>query len=146
MSVASLEEIARAICSARGYTFERKLGEGAFKEVFLVTSADEKSKAVKVLRPGLVSERTEREVEAMTRCHHENIASLEIVSTIKFGEEDYVYLVEEFISGGTLDQRLQTQRIPRDSLLVIGTALIDAIGVVAANDLVHRDIKPANIL
>lgn len=146
MPAPTLEEIARAICSGRELTFQKKLGEGAFKEVFLVTTAAKEPKALKILKPGLASERTEREVEAMTRCRHANIAKLETVATFTYSSVQYTYLVEEFIGGGTLDELLQKGHLSRDALLPLGAPLIDAVGHVASNDLVHRDIKPANIL
>jgi serine/threonine protein kinase len=146
MPVPTLEEIARAICTGSGHTFERKLGEGAFKEAFLVTTATKQSRALKILKPGLASERTQREVDAMTRCRHSNIASLETVAAFVHSSIQYTYLVEEYIGGGTLDDRLQQGTMSRDALLSMGASLIDAVAHVAVNDLVHRDIKPANIL
>ncbi|HTA24726.1 MAG TPA: serine/threonine-protein kinase [Terriglobales bacterium] len=146
MVVLALEQIARAICSGAGHTLEKPLGEGAFKEVFLVTTGAKELKALKILKPGLASERTDREVEAMTRCRHPNIASLETVATFKHSSVEYTYLVEEFIGGGTLDELLQKGTLPRSTVLTMGSALIEAVAHVASNDLVHRDIKPANIL
>jgi serine/threonine protein kinase len=142
----TLEEIARAICMASGNTFEKKLGEGAFKEAFLFSTSSKALRALKILKPGLVSERTQREVEAMTRCRHANIASLETVAVFTHSSVQYTYLVEEYIEGGTLDERLQKGPVSRESLLPMGASLIQAVAHVATNDLVHRDIKPANIL
>jgi serine/threonine protein kinase len=146
MPAPTLEGIARAICTRNGHAFDRKLGEGAFKEAFLVTTAAKEFKALKILKPGLASERTQREVEAMTRCRHANIALLETVAAFTHLSVQYTYLVEEYIGGGTLDDRLQKGPLSRESLLAMGASLIDAVAHVAANDLVHRDIKPANIL
>jgi serine/threonine protein kinase len=146
MPALTLEEIARAICAGNGHAFDRKLGEGAFKEAFLVTTAAKEPKALKILKPGVASERTQREVEAMTRCRHANIGSLETVAAFNHLSVQYTYLVEEYIGGGTLDDRLQKGPISREALLAMGASLIDAVAHVAANDLVHRDIKPANIL
>jgi serine/threonine protein kinase len=146
MPTPTLEPVARAICSANKYSLEKRLGEGAFKEVFLITTPGGQEKALKILKPGLASERTAREVEAMTRCRHANIASLETVAFFHHSTLQYTYLVEEFVGGGTLDDRLRKENISRDALIPMGAALIDAIGHVASNDLVHRDIKPANIL
>ena len=146
MPAPTLEEIARAICTGSGHTFDKKLGEGTFKEAFLVTTAAKELRALKILKPGLVSERTQREVEAMTRCRHANIATLETVATFAHSSMEYIYLVEEYIGGGTLDERLQNGPVSRELLLPMGAALIEAVAHVAANDLVHRDIKPANIL
>jgi serine/threonine protein kinase len=146
MTAVPLEEIARAVCSGAGMSFQKKLGEGAFKEVFLVTTATKEPRALKILKPGLATERTEREVEAMTRCRHRNIASLEKVAVFVHSSGEHTYLVEEYIGGGTLDDLLQRGSLARDTLLRLGSALINAIAHVASHDLVHRDIKPANIL
>lgn len=146
MNAPSLEEVARAICLGGGYSFDKKLGEGAFKEAFLVFTPDKQPKALKLLKPGLTSERTDREIEAMKRCSHKNIATLETVATFSHASVQHTYLFEEFIDGGTLDELLRKGPISRAELLFIGAALIAAIGHVASQDLVHRDIKPANIL
>jgi serine/threonine protein kinase len=146
MSLSALEAVARAICAANGGTVERKLGDGAFKEAFLSKSTSGEFKALKVLKPGLHSERTDREVEAMKRCKHANIASLETVATFDHASVKYTYLVEEYIDGGTLDDRLKKGVLPREMVLSVGSALIDAVAHVASHELVHRDIKPANIL
>jgi serine/threonine protein kinase len=146
MSVPTLEDIARAICGKTGSKFEKKLGEGAFKEAFLVWTAAGEFRALKVLKPGLSSERTDREIEAMTRCRHSNIAALETVASFDSTSAQYTYLVEEYIDGGTLDERIQKGPLDRESLLSIGRALVEAIAHVSSHDLVHRDVKPANIL
>jgi serine/threonine protein kinase len=146
MSSPALEAIARAICAGNGLSYGKRLGEGAFKEVFLITNTEKQPRALKIVKPGLISERTEREVEAMKRCRHSNIASLETVAIFSHDSGQYSYLLEEFIGGGTLDERLQKGLISRDALLLMGASLIGAVGHVASNELVHRDIKPANIL
>jgi serine/threonine protein kinase len=146
MSLSALEAVARAICAANGGGFEKLLGQGAFKEAFLVKTATSEFRALKILKPGLSSERTDREVEAMKRCKHVNIATLETVATFDHATVPYTYLVEEYIDDGTLDDRLKAGAIPRDAVLTIGSALIDAIAHVSSHELVHRDIKPANIM
>jgi serine/threonine protein kinase len=146
MSLSALEAVARAICAANGGGFEKPLGQGAFKEAFLVKTSASEFRALKILKPGLSSERTDREIEAMKRCKHANIATLETVATFDHATVKYTYLVEEYIDGGTLDDRLKGGAIPRDALLSIGSNLIDAIAHVSSHELVHRDIKPANIM
>ena len=141
-----LEEIAKEICKTVQLTFVKKLGEGAFKEVFSVTTNADVTKALKLLKTGVMSERTEREIDAMTRCRHKNIAVLEMVASFAHHSGSYIYLIEEFIGGGTLDDLLQRGTLQRESVLQLGSTLIEAVACVASNSLVHRDIKPANIL
>jgi serine/threonine protein kinase len=102
--------------------------------------------AVKVLKPDCSTERSAREVEAMKRCDHPNIIALEELSEFEHGGTKYVYLVEAFMGGGTLDDRLKSRLLNRDEVLALGDELIKAVVHIAEKDLVHRDFKPANIM
>jgi serine/threonine protein kinase len=82
----------------------------------------------------------------MKRCSHPNVAALLDLSSIDFKGASYTFLIEPFMAGGTLDDRLKEGRIGREQVLEMGEALINAVGHIAAQDLVHRDIKPANIM
>jgi serine/threonine protein kinase len=142
----ALEPIGKAICDAAGYTFGTAVGSGAFKETFSATDGDGRSLAIKVLRPGCSNERSDREIEAMKRCSHPNVAALVELSTIEVDGSRYTFLIEDFMAGGTLDDRIKNGPIDRLQVLGIGECLIHAIEHIAARDLVHRDIKPANIM
>jgi len=146
VSVYALEHIAVAICEALGYKFGSGIGAGSFKETFSATRADGVRIALKVLKPGCSTERSDREVEAMKRCAHPNVASLLELSEIEIAGTRHSFIVEKFMAGGTLEDRLRTQLISRSELLKIGDSLIGAVGHIAAQDLVHRDFKPANIM
>jgi len=82
----------------------------------------------------------------MTHCTHANIAKLLVLAVFEHEGQKYTFLVEEFTDGGTLDQLLSAGSLGRDAVLNLGAVLIEAIGHIAANDLVHRDLKPANIM
>jgi serine/threonine protein kinase len=146
LSAYALEPVAKAICDALGYTFGDGIGSGSFKETFSATQPDGVRVALKVLKPGCSTERSDREVEAMKRCAHPNIASLVELAQIEIAGIRHPYIVEKFMGGGTLEDRLRTRLIRRGELLKIGESLIGAVGHIAAQDLVHRDFKPANIM
>jgi serine/threonine protein kinase len=146
MANLSLEAVARAICDAAGYTFGGGIAEGAFKETFLATKVDGTKLALKILKPGYSPERTDREVEAMKRCAHPNIAALIDLAAFDHGGAQYVYLAETFLGGGTLEDRLKKGLLDRDSFLALGEELISAVGHIANHHLVHRDLKPPNIM
>jgi serine/threonine protein kinase len=141
-----LEGIARAICAARGLTFVREVGAGAFKRTYHVQQADGSSRALKVYRKAGADARTQREVDAIRRCDHPGVVKFEAIETWRDGNEDFVYSLEEFLSGGTLTTRLQSgpMAIPDVKSLAIGLA--DAVGHVASLELVHRDLKPDNVM
>ena len=141
-----LESVARAICKTGGFEFGSGIAEGSFKETYQVVKSDGTRLAMKVLKPGSSPERSEREVEAMQRCTHANIAKLIVLANFTHEGQKYTFLVEEFMDGGTLDDHLKSGLLGRDAMLDLGAALIDAIAHIAAKELVHRDLKPANIM
>lgn len=142
----TLESIARAICAASDLTFGGGINQGSFKETYLATRTDGTKLALKVLRQGCSSERNDREIEAMKRCAHPNIIALVELAEFDHTGMKYTYLLERFMEGGTLEDRLKRGRLNRADLLALGDQLIRALGHIAGRDLVHRDFKPANIL
>jgi serine/threonine protein kinase len=145
-STFTLESVAQAICAASGHTFGGGINQGSFKETFLATRNDGRKLALKVLKQGCSAERNEREVDAMKRCSHPNIVALLELAEFGFANTKYTYLLEQFMEGGTLEDRLKGGLLNRRDLLPLGDELIRALGHIAEKELVHRDFKPANIL
>jgi len=146
MPIYTLEPVARAICAAAGYTFGGGIGQGTFKETYLATKADGTKLALKVLRPGFSPERSDREVDAMKRCSHPNIVTLLELAEFEHAGAKYGYLVEGYLGGGTLDDRMQRNLLSRGQVQTLGDELIRAVAHIADQDLVHRDFKPTNIM
>ena len=143
----SLETVARHICSGIGAGFDKLVGEGAFKQVFLIQNSLGQPIALKVIRSTAAAPRTEREVDALKRCNHPNIGKLFQVGQMQYGTEVFDFTLEEFLAGGTLNDRLLNGGLlDRASVLVLGSPLIDALDHLRGLGLVHRDIKPANIM
>lgn len=140
-----LSPVARSICSSKGLSFRNFVGGGAFKQVFRVERTGERLYALKVITE--ISRRTIREIKALQLCDHPNIARLFEVGRHDYQDESYDYLLEEFLPGGTLTQKLQSLgRLNNEQTLSLGEKLIDAICHIAGHRLVHRDIKPDNIM
>lgn len=142
----TLESVAQAICAASGHTFGGEINQGSFKETFLVVRGDGTKLALKVLRQGYSAERNEREVEAMKRCDHPNIVALVELADFDHAGTKYTYLLERFMEGGTLEDRIKGGLLSRKEVLALGGELIRALAHIAEKELVHRDFKPANIL
>ena len=142
----SLESVARAICADCGHKFHDGIAEGSFKETFLIEDAKGNRLALKVLKPGASPERSDREVDAMRRCSHPNIGALMVLDGFEHAGVKHTYLIEEFMDGGTLDDRLSAGRLDREETLALGELLISAVAHIAGQRLVHRDLKPANIM
>lgn len=87
--------------------------------------------------------RLKNEAQAAGRLTHPNI-----VTVHGWGEtEDFLYICMEYVSGRTLTEILQEEKImpPREALPLFEQILM-ALEAAAAEQIVHRDIKPTNIM
>lgn len=142
----SLEPVAQAVCRRYNLQFERKVGAGTFKETFLSVADEGQQVAIKVYRPEQFDSRALREVQAMQRCNHPSIARLYKANAEMVAGRQYPYVLEEYLGGGTLEDRLKGGLLPAPTLYQLGLDLIAAVAHIASLDLVHRDLKPQNIL
>jgi len=122
---------------------------GAFKETYRGTHiASGVIVAVKVLLHSSESQlRLEREIAAMRKCEASHFPRL--FYSDRFTTRDGVklnLLVEEFLHGGNLSDRLLTGRFSPTRTKSVAKGVIEAINALHAQNLVHRDIKPDNIM
>lgn len=141
-----LERIAISVCERHHFTLVAPVGSGAFKATFHVQDKDKKAQALKLYNHRNRTSRVHREIEAITRCSHPNIARFHTLATIDVDQKEHLYTLEEFIDGGTLEELLQRGKLSLGSAIRLGGQLVDAVGHIANLELVHRDIKPANIM
>jgi formylglycine-generating enzyme required for sulfatase activity/tRNA A-37 threonylcarbamoyl transferase component Bud32 len=102
--------------------------------------------AVKVLTHDLAEAkgfiaRFEREAKAVARLRHRNI-----LTVFDYGRQgDLFYLVMEYVSGGTLIERLGW---PQDLAYAVNivSQVGDALAHAHMQGMIHRDVKPGNIL
>lgn len=146
MSDAQLKAVANRICVSRGFTLSETLGHGAFKETYLVADAAGKQSALKVIRASADPARVGREVAAMLRCNHPSISVLRACDLETVDGHTYHWLLEEYLAGGTLADKIKAGVLPVDEIKRLGSILIDALEYLRTISLVHRDIKPENIM
>src|ERR1700744_4173148 len=131
------------------FLLERQLGTGGMGTVYLGRDMTlDRVCAVKVLRPERVSDHKFRatflrEAEITASLNHPNI-----VQVYAFGEHELIYyMVVEYISGGSLDDRIMTLgNITELEGIEIGIAVARGLECALERGLIHRDIKPGNIL
>jgi hypothetical protein len=131
-----------------GYRISRLLDQGGMGGVYL--AEDETLRrlvAIKVINPDL-TENTEFKQRFTTEAliiagfQHANIVT--IFASGWLGPKQY--FVMEYVSGGTLKQRLDSGRLPPHEAYRIAQQMADALGYSHQREVIHRDFKPNNVL
>jgi serine/threonine protein kinase, bacterial len=141
---------------ANRYRVIRILGEGGFGTTYLASDTQLPSQrqcVVKQLKPikdnpeihQLVLERFQREAAILEALGD---GSNQIPSLYaNFAEEDVFYLVEEWVEGDTLIQKLAKEGLLSESAVhKILASLLQVLSYIHQQKMVHRDIKPDNII
>lgn len=125
-----------------------RLGAGGMGEVFLAKDDQQRTVAVKVIRPELASgrafrDRFRREVDAARAVSGTYTAS--VVDADPDGPVPW--LATTHILGPTLADAVEAYGpLPPRTVLALGAGLAEALIAVHSAGLVHRDLKPSNVL
>jgi serine/threonine protein kinase len=88
-------------------------------------------------------ERLMREAQSAGTLSHPNIVTVYDV----LQQDEFAYIVMEFVPGPSLEEILHTQKLPpRDELLLYLRQMAEALDYAHRKGIVHRDVKPANII
>lgn len=130
------------------YSQVRKVGKGATKEVFLVRDqALNRFVALCLFKPDLYEgfiRRAKSEVSTLADLDHPNI-----VRIYDFIENDEVYMITEYMNGGDLKAKINSEWRDRrdiDEVLSVAIEVAKGLSFAHSNNIFHRDVKPSNIL
>jgi serine/threonine protein kinase len=103
--------------------------------------------AIKVLPPDRVSdpERKRRfiqEARAASALNHPNIITIHDIGSVDGTD----FIVMEYVTGKTLDQRIPRNGMPFGEALKIAIQIADALGKAHSAGIIHRDLKPTNLM
>jgi hypothetical protein len=126
------------------FEVQRRLGAGGMGVVYLARDvALGRDVALKTLprRGDDARMRLRGEARSMAALNH---AALATIYGLEFWHDTPV-LVVEYLSGGTLADRLARRALTRDETVDLGVRLSDALAYMHERGLLHRDVKPSNI-
>ncbi|WP_051166554.1 serine/threonine-protein kinase [Amycolatopsis orientalis] len=128
------------------YELGEQIGEGATACVHRAEDRETGAEvAVKLFHAGAVElgrNRRGQEIAALRAVRHPGL-----VGFVDAGvDEEYAYLVMDFVPGPTLSEWLRCGPLPAGQVEELGAQLAEALAHVHAHEVTHRDLKPANIL
>ena len=129
-----------------GYDVKRMIGQGGMAMVYLAEQRTlQRLVALKIMSPALSADDTFTSRFLKEGATAANLAHPKIIKVFDSGVHDnHYYIAMEYLSGGTLKDKLKTLSIP-DALQILKD-MTDALSYAHEHGVVHRDIKSQNIL
>ncbi len=131
------------------YEVEEVIGQGGMGVILKAYEpALQRVVAVKVMAPAVAGsavarQRFTREAKAAAAVSHDHLVTIHGV----FETEGLPYLVMQYVTGGSLQDRLdRSERLEVQEIVRIGMETARGLAAAHAQGLTHRDIKPANLL
>ena len=139
-------ELQQAQALFREYTFVKELTPSAQKAAFHVRDGDGNDLCLKIVAPTYERDRLDREILAMQTIDHPNVVHLrEYTFTSKPGHQRH-FIVEEFVAGSDLADRLKPgEPWAVGEAVEFFAKLCDGLAALREKGIVHRDIKPQNV-
>jgi Ca2+-binding EF-hand superfamily protein len=131
------------------YDVKEPVGKGKFGTVKLgIHKKTGKKVAIKVMKKKQMTlqdiELQKREIEILKICQHPSIIKLLDI----FENQDYIYIVMEYLKGGDLFNYLEKRdfTIPESKARELSHSIATGIFYLHSYGIAHRDLKPENIL
>ncbi len=134
------------------YRIIEPLGKGGMGEVYLAFDPRlGRRVAIKLLPAEFTADadrvrRFEQEARAASALNHPNIITIHEIGQASTEEGGARYIVQEFVEGETLRQRLNGGRMTLTEAMNVTTQIAEALASAHEAGIIHRDIKPENVM
>lgn len=122
----------------------KKYPKSGQKQVLLVDHVEFGLVILKLVVQG--SERIKREISIVTENDFKNVPRVIVMDEYSVEGENGIYIIEQYIEGETLRERLLRGKISFKESLDLAKAVLSIIVQMEEKSVVHRDIKPENII
>ena len=135
---------------AKEHKILKMIGKGGFGKVFLseriINKKIEQFCLKEIEKKNITNKKSyqylKNEIKVLRLVEHKNCVKLfEIYESI-----DSIYIVTEFLNGGTLREKLSKKKLKKREALKLTKNLLEAIQEINKYNMIHRDIKPDNIM
>ena len=127
------------------YKNKRRLGKGAYGDVYLVEDETGQQLALKLIATKMIEDYLDGEIECMKSMNSPNIIKLYDVNY----DESYIYLVLEYCDGGDLinyQAKLKDRVFALSKATEVLSEVIIGLEQLHKEGYLHRDIKSQNVL
>lgn len=129
------------------YTVTGFIGEGAMGEVYQATDGLGAVVAIKLVKPASQADLAQllNEGKLAHTIRHSNVCQT-LALCMPTGDCSFHALVQEYIPGHRLSDRISANDLVAEERLLLGIGLADGLGAIHRAGVIHRDLKPANII
>lgn len=136
-----------------GYIIFDYIGKGQFGTVYKC-KASEHVFAIKIFHIEYVYDeyrknnddnRITREIAALKIVDHENVIKIIDDGIFQENEQDYIYVVMEFLEGIDLKKYLYESNMVLKDIVEVFHQVLEGLDAIHKKNIVHRDLKPENI-
>lgn len=130
------------------YKIIKKLGAGAFSEVFLIQNrVTNNYDCAKIIERSCLSsfedEDIMNEIKTLAEMDHPNIMKIKGY----YQTSNHLYIISEYLSGGELfDRIIEAHTFSENQAAKLIDQILSAVAYLHSHNVIHRDLKPENIV
>lgn len=114
------------------------------KSVYLINTDEHGNVVLKIIKD--MNERVKREIDIVNQNSITGVPRILLFDSIIYSGEEYYFILEEYVRGQSLKERLRSSKLSNEECLELMSYLLKVVCELEKINVVHRDIKPDNII